>query len=74
MAFAEAVHASYAAAVINGVFFRVDTGGFAISCAQTATVTFFCVDDGFQIRISGNEAEHCPYRTNAITVGSAVAP
>lgn len=47
MTFAEAIHASHAAAVIDGMFFRVDAGGFAISGTQTATVTLFRVDNRF---------------------------
>ena len=52
----ETVETVYTAAIVNSVFFAVDTGSFAFGSAKSATITFCGIDTDFEQRVTAQKS------------------
>ena len=73
-AFADAIHAGHAAAVINLMMGDVDAGSLAVAFAAFAADALGGIDDGLEPREAGKEAEQGPDRAYRVAIGAAAAP
>ena len=52
----------------------VDARCLAVAGTKSATVALLCVNYRFQQGILREEAKHCTYRTDGVTIGTSASP
>ena len=73
-AFVYAVHAIDTAAIVDLVYFRIDTGCFTIAGTQTATIAFGRIDNRFENGKTGDQSQKRSYRADRVAIGSPIPP
>ena len=73
-AFADAIHAGHATAVVYLMVGDVDARGLAVAFAEFAADALGAIDDGLEPREAGQEAEQGSDRAYRVAIGAAVAP
>ena len=64
----------HATAVIDLVCFRIDTGCFAITGTQAATIAFGRIDNRFENGKTGDQSQKRSYRADRVAIGSPIPP
>ena len=74
VAFADAIHAGYASAVINPMVWDINASRLAIADTEVAIDTFIRVDDRLEPGVTGKKPQDGAHGTNRIAICPAIPP